>query len=317
MSLLQYSPIYSPQYTQLIELCKKQQRAHWIDEEIRLQTDIEHFKGDKVTSDEKQLIKSILMLFTESDKAVASGYYDKLIPVFKNNDARAMLGTFAAMEFVHTFSYALLNDTLGFGESFYHEFLNWHEMKDKYEFMVEQHDTHQPEQLALYLAKQMFIEGVSLFSSFVMLINFDRRGLFPGMADIVRLSSNDEAIHVEGLSLLFKELIKERPEIVTDSFKKEIYDCAREVVRLEDAFIDLAFKDRHIEGLTPEETKEYARYVTDARLTQLGLKRNFGYEKNPITWVEDMLGSVFGNFFEREITQYSKNNLTGSYADGY
>jgi glutaredoxin 3 len=317
MSILEYSPIYAPQYPQFIELFKKQQRAHWIHEEIKLQVDVEQWKNGKITPDEKQFIKSVLRLFTESDKAVASGYYDKLIPAFKNNEVRMMLGAFANLEAEHQLSYALLNDTLGFGESFYYEFLEWSEMKEKYEFMIEQHDISKPRELASYLAKQMFIEGVSLFSSFVMLINFDRRGLLPGMADVVRLSSADESLHVEGLSQLFKHLLKAFPEIVTDDFKKDIYDCAREVIRLEDAFIDLVFKNHDIKGLTTEETKSYARYVTDARLTQLGLKKNFGMEKNPIQWAEDLLGSVFGNFFEREITQYSKANLSGEYNGGY
>lgn len=211
---------------------------------------------------------------------------------------------------IHQRAYALLSDTLGFGEDFYWEFMDYHEMKEKHEFMVEQigksyHD------FAVYLAKQTMIEGVNLFASFAVLLNFDRLGKLPGMCDIVRWSMIDESIHIEGNCALFREFLDEHPSIVNDEFKKEIYETARTLVKLEDSFIDRVFKLGGVSNLDKEDVKKYVRYVTDYRLNQLGFKKNWHVKDNPLDWIDSMMGKTFSNFFEREVVEYSKNNLTG------
>ena len=317
MSLEKASETYSPKYHSLVEITKKHERAHWGEWEIKLQQDVEQWKNNKITNQEKELVKNILRLFTESDVAVGAGYHDKLIPFLKNNEVRGMWGSFAAREGVHQRAYALLNDTLGFGESFYHQFLEYQEMKDKHEFMIESIGKSRSD-FAKYLAKQTLVEGVTLFASFAILLNFDRMGKLPGMCDVVKWSQIDESLHIEGNSEVFRVYLDEHPRIVNDEFKKEIYESARKTVELEDKFIDLCFKLGGVgNDLKPEQVKQYIRYVTDYRLTQLGLKPNWEIETNPLPWVDYLMGTTFGNFFEREIVEYSKDNLTGSYEDGY
>lgn len=127
----------------------------------------------------------------------------------------------------------------------------------------------------------------------------------------------DESIHVEGLSTLFRTLVQENPSIVTNPFKKKIYQAARNVVALEDAFIDIAFKVGGITGITSEQVKQYIRAVTDYRMQQLGLKAQF-HEKNPFEWLDWLTSSnTVENFFETNTVSYSKNSMTGTYTAGY
>lgn len=316
MSLLEASKVYHPIYPEFVEITIKHEQAHWGEWEAKLQQDVEQWKTGVIDEQEKYFINSILRLFTQSDVAVGSDYYDNLIPVFKNNEVRNMLGSFAGREGVHQRAYALLNDTLGFGESFYTEFLEYKEMKDKIEYMTDMKNGSKRD-IAISLAKQVLVEGVCLFASFAMLLNFPRTGKMMGMGDVNQWSIRDESLHVYGLSRLFQQFLKEHPRIVNDEFKREIYQIARDVVALEDKFIDLAFAKGGVKGITAEETKQYIRAVADYRMQQLGFKSQFDVD-NPFEWLDWIVSnSMIENFFETNTTQYSKNAMVGSYAGAY
>ena len=309
-----YKPFY---YSWAVDLTVRHEKAHWIEDEIDLGEDVSDWKTNKVTPIEKDYITNILRLFTQSDVAVGQNYYDQFIPKFKNNEIRNMLGSFANREGVHQRAYALLNDTLGLPDSEYHAFLEYKEMTDKIEFMQKADITTQ-RGLALALAKSVFNEGVALFASFVMLLNFQRVGKMKGMRKVVEGSIRDESMHVEGNSRLFKAFVAEHPKLVDNEFKKEIYVMAKNVVKLEDKFIQLAYAMGEIEGLTMEEVKTYIRYITDRRLLQLGLKTTFKVKNNPLPWLEWILnGADHTNFFENRVTEYEVAGLTGSWDSAY
>ena len=309
-----YKPFY---YSWAVDLTVRHEKAHWIEDEIDLGEDVSDWKTNKVTPIEKDYITNILRLFTQSDVAVGQNYYDQFIPKFKNNEIRNMLGSFANREGVHQRAYALLNDTLGLPDSEYHAFLEYKEMTDKIEFMQKADITTQ-RGLALALAKSVFNEGVALFASFVMLLNFQRVGKMKGMGKVVEWSIRDESMHVEGNSRLFKAFDAEHPKLVDNEFKKEIYVMAKNVVKLEDKFIQLAYAMGEIEGLTMEEVKTYIRYITDRRLLQLGLKTTFKVKNNPLPWLEWILnGADHTNFFENRVTEYEVAGLTGSWDSAY
>ena len=149
--------------------------------------DVSDWKGGKVTDIEKEYITNILRLFTQSDVAVGQNYFDQFIPKFKNNEVRNMLGSFASREGIHQRAYALLNETLGLSDAEYHAFLEYKEMANKLAFMQKSdNSTHRG--LALAVAKSVFNEGVALFASFVMLLNFQRFGKMKGMGKVVEWS---------------------------------------------------------------------------------------------------------------------------------
>jgi len=316
--LMEFSETYKPfYYPWAVELTTNHESMHWIEDEIDLSEDVSDWKGNKITRIEKEYITNILRLFTQSDVAVGQNYYDVFIPKFKNNEIRNMLGSFAAREGIHQRAYALLNETLGLPDSEYHAFLEYKEMNDKVDFMME-NDSNTLHGTGLALAKMVFNEGISLFASFVMLLNFQRFGKMKGMGKIVEWSIRDESIHVEGNSKLFKAFCAEHSRIVDSEFKAEIYKMAKTAVKLEDKFIDLAYETGKIEGLEAEEVKQYIRYITDRRLLQLGLKPNFKVKDNPLPWLEWILnGADHTNFFEGRVTEYEVAGLMGTWQEAY
>ena len=316
--LMVFSETYKPfHYPWAVEITTRHEKVHWIEDELDLSEDVADWKSGKVSAIEKEYITNILRLFTQSDVAVGQNYYDQLIPKFKNNEVRNMLGSFANREAIHQRAYALLNETLGLSDAEYHAFLEYTEMADKIEFMMDS-DPNTVRGLGFAMAKSVMNEGVALFASFVMLLNFQRYGKMKGMGKVVEWSIRDESIHVEGIARLFKAYCAEHPRIVDDEFKATIYEMARQAVKLEDAFVDLAYKLGDIEGLEMKEVKEYCRYITDRRLLQLGLKPNFKVKDNPLTWLEWVLnGADHTNFFENRVTEYEVAGLNGKWDDVY
>ena len=312
MSLLESNTTYKPfKYPWAVTYATEHERIHWIEDELELQTDINHWKSDKLTANEKNHITQILRLFTQSDVAVGTNYLEYYIPKFKNNEIRAMLTAFASREFIHQRAYALLNDTLGLPEEEFTAFLEYSEMADKVEFMSDI-DVHSLSGTALAIARSVLNEGVSLFSAFAMLLNYQRQGKMPGMCTVVEWSVRDESQHAEGMAKLFRAFTEEHPRVVNDEFKRTIFDMFRTSIRLEDKVIDLAYELGDLEGLSATDVKQYIRYLADRRLIQLGLKPNWKVKDNPLPWMEELLGgSSLSNFFEKRVTDYNAQGLEG------
>lgn len=310
------SKTYRPfKYPWAMKAAEEHENTHWHEGEANLEGDVADWQNN-LTEAERNLVHQILRLFTQSDAQVANNYCEHFIPFFKNNEVRAMLLSFAAREGIHQRAYALLNDTINLPESDYQAFLSYKEMSNKLEFMSEM-DMSSPQAVGLSLAKSVFSEGVSLFGAFAMLLNFQRFGKMKGMCEVVRWSILDETEHVQGLVNLFRTWCNENPSIVTDEFKKQIYDMARELIKLEDHFIDLAFELGPVNGLTSSEVKDYGRYLIDRRLTQLGLKPNYNVDC-PMPWFDEIMGSpVLANFFESRVTDYQVVGLTGTWEEAY
>ena len=137
-----------------------------------------------------------------------------------------------------------------------------------------------------------------------------------GMGQIVTWSVRDETLHCNSMIRLFKDFVKEEPQIWNDKLKNEIYDACKTIVEHEDAFIDLAFQMGPLEGLTADQVKQYIRFIGNRRLEQLGLNPIYDVKKNPLTWLDTMLNGVeHMNFFEGRATEYSKASTKGSWGE--
>lgn len=304
-----------------------QNKMHWLPQEVPMHEDVRDWQH-KLTVSEKNLLTQIFRFFTAGDIEVAKAYNYKYLPLFGGNPEIAMmLNSFAAMEGVHVAAYSTLLDTVGMPEVEYKAFLEYDAMRAKYEY-TEGFPVHYTQSdcdaslkraiakaLAVYSA---FTEGMQLFSSFAILLNFSRFNKMKGMSQIVTWSIRDESLHVDCMIKLFRQFIKENPKIWDDRLKKELYQVCRDMVNLEDKFIDLAFEMGPIEGLTAIEVKNYIRYIADRRLLQLGLKPNYGIKSNPLEWLDWILGGIeHVNFFENRATEYSKASTTGTWGDAY
>src|ERR1700754_1575404 len=306
---------------------KRQQQTHWMGEEVPLGADIKDWQSGHLTEAEKGLLTHIFRFFTQSDVEVGDNYLKRYIPIFQPLEVQMMMAAFSNMETVHIDAYALLLKTLGMPQTEFEAFRDYDAMKAKADYM---HTfgvgtvSDVARTLAMFGA---FTEGMSLFASFAMLLNFPRHNKMNGMGQIVSWSVRDESLHCEGVIRLFHEWNRETGA-VTRAVRDDIVDVAKTMVKLEESFVDLAFGLGEIEGMKPEHIHAYVRYVADWRLTQLGLSPVFGYfeaaegsytqiKPHPLPWLVEILNGVeHANFFEQRATEYSKGASRGSWDGG-
>jgi len=295
----------------------KHEQSHWLHTEVPMMEDVKDWKK-KLTKEEKQFLTHIFRFFTQGDIDVAGGYVKNYLPYFPQPEIRMMLSGFAAREALHIAAYSHLIETLGLPETTYNEFMEYEQMKEKHEYVMDiSLQNSSKENTARHIATfSAFTEGMQLFSSFIMLLNFPRHGKMKGMGQIVTWSIVDETMHTENMLKLFKTYINENPEIWNDELKSSIYTIAENMVSLEDKFIDLSFGLNEAENLTKEDVKRYIRYIADRRLIGLGMKGIFKVKKNPLPWVEEMINApTHTNFFENRATDYAKGALSGDWSD--
>ncbi len=311
-------------YAWAYDFWKRQQQTHWMGEEVPLGGDIKDWASDRVSDAERSLLTQIFRFFTQSDVEVGDNYLKRYIPIFQPLTIQMMMAAFTNMETVHIDAYALLLKTLGMPKTEFEAFRDYSEMRAKADYM---HTfgvgtvADVARTLAMFGA---FTEGMSLFASFAMLLNFPRHNKMNGMGQIVSWSVRDESLHCEGIIKLFHEWDNETGA-VTKAVQDDIIDVAKTMVQLEENFVDLAFGIGKIEGMRAEEIHAYVRYVADWRLTQLKLPTTFGYfameegsyrqlQPHPLPWLVEILNGVeHANFFEQRSTEYSKGATSGAW----
>jgi ribonucleoside-diphosphate reductase beta chain len=311
--LLTPSHAYKPfRYPWAYEFWKKQQQVHWMPEEIPLGEDCKDW-ATKLDDSERNLLTQIFRFFTQSDVEVQDNYLERYARVFKPTEVKMMLAAFANMETIHIAAYALLLETIGMPEAEFAAFMDYDAMRAKHDYMgtfgVKSH-ADIARTVAMFGG---FTEGLQLFASFAMLMNFPRFNKMKGMGQIVSWSVRDESLHCEGMIKLYHAFNKETGA-VTKQVADDIVDCCKTVVGMEDRFIDLAFEMGPVQGMTPEDIKQYIRYIADWRLKQLELPTVYGVKENPLPWLQVLLSGVeHANFFEARATEYSKAATRGQW----
>jgi len=318
MSLLEERLVYKPfKYPWAYEAWHTQQQIHWLPEEVPLAEDVKDWEKN-LSEAEKNLLTQIFRFFVQADVEVNNCYMKHYSQVFKPTEVQMMMAAFSSTETIHIAAYSHLLDTIGMAEIEYSAFLEYKEMKDKFDFM-RKWGVETKENIAKTLAVfGALTEGVQLFASFAVLLNFPRFNKMKGMGQIVTWSVRDETLHTESAIKLFRTFVSENPEVLTPELEKDIYKACETVISHEDAFINLAFELGGVEGLEANQVKDYIRYIADLRLTQLGMEKIFNIKEHPLPWMVEMLGGVeHTNFFEGRATEYSRASTTGSWDETF
>lgn len=306
---------YKPfRYPEAYSFWRRQQQTHWLPDEVPLADDVKDFNF-KLTANEVNLLTQIFRFFTQADIEVNECYHRHYLSVFKPTEVVMMLTAFSNMETIHIQAYSHLLDTIGMPEAEYLAFLNYKAMKDKHDFL-QSFNVNDPYEVAKTMAVfGAFTEGLQLFASFAILLNFPRQGKMKGMGQIITWSVRDETLHCEGVLWMYHQWLEEHPEIDRGRLEKDLAEICREMVSHEDAFIDLAFELGEVPLLTAGDIKAYVRYVANMRCRQLSIREVFpSFTKNPLPWLAEILNGVeHANFFEQRSTEYSRGALGGDW----
>lgn len=312
MSIMTPRPTYAPfEYEQAYKYWELQQQSHWLHTEIAMASDINDWKLN-LSDNERNVIGQILKGFTQSEVFIQEYWSQMVSKWFKKPEIQMMAASFSSMESIHAVAYAYLNQSLGLED--FSAFLHESTAKAKIDRLISTKGKSK-EEIALSLAIfSGFNEGVNLFSSFAVLLNFSRFNKMKGLGQIIAFSIKDESLHSDAGCWLFRTLVSEYPDIWNDTLKKSIYDAARTTIELEDAFIDKAFELGPIEGLDPKDLKNFIRFRANTKLNDLGLKRNWkNIDKESLqrmVWFDILSGGVsHADFFASRVTDYAKGTI--------
>ena len=289
---------------------------HWMPNEISMQKDIELWKSDKLSQEERQVIMRNLGFFSTAESLVGNNIVLAIFKHVTNPEARQYLIRQAFEEAIHTHTFQYIVESLSLDQrevfNMYHE-VNSINKKDVFEMQLtssileDGFSTDTPEGLRKFIKNlvgfYVIMEGIFFYSGFVMLLSFKRQNRMIGVGQQFEYIMRDESIHLNFGIDLINGIREENPDVWTEEFESEIRDLILKAVELEIAYA-IDCMPRGILGLNSDLFREYVQYIADRRFDRLNMKQEFG-SKNPFPWMSEVADlSKEANFFETKVTSY-------------
>jgi ribonucleoside-diphosphate reductase beta chain len=296
---------------------------NWLPSEVPMQRDIELWKSNKLTADERLVIMRNLGFFSTAESLVGNNIVLAIFKHITNPEARQYLLRQAFEEAVHTHTFHYIVESLALDQrevfNMYHEVTSIHE-KDAFEMRLTE-DILQPdfatdsiERIQKFLKNlvgfYVIMEGIFFYSGFVMILSFQRQNRMVGIGEQFQYILRDETIHLNFGIDLINGIKEENPAVWTAQFRSELDSLIGEAVELEVAYAQDCLP-RGILGLNAGLFREYVQHIGDRRLERIGLKSRYG-SKNPFPWMSEAIDlRKEKNFFETRVTEYQTGaNLT-------
>lgn len=270
----------------------------WNPWEVSLKADCQDWR-ENITEDERNLISGILRGFTSAELGISCYWSDTVCRLFPKTEIQDMAKMFSAFERIHAAAYNYLSDTLGLNE--FKEFMSDETAKKKVEMFFTNCKSDKVS-LAIFSG---CAEGVSLYSSFAILLAFAREGKFKGIRQIISWSVIDEGVHSDAGSELFKELVKEVG--ITDEEVNEIKEGFDTIIENEYSFLDNIFSriDSSKIPIDLDSLKAYIKLRANNRLVNLGLDLSIPMSVDEVnlsarisSWFDPMVrGQANSDFF--------------------
>ena len=289
---------------------------HWMPTEVPMQKDIELWKSNKLTADERKVILRTLGFFSTAESLVGNNIVLAIFKHITNPEARQYLLRQSFEEAIHTHTFHYICESLGLDErevfNMYHEVNSIHD-KDAFEMRLTADIMEPGFSTDTTEGKQRFVrnlvgfyvimEGIFFYSGFVMMLSFHRQNRMTGVGEQFQYILRDETIHLNFGIDLINGIKAENPDLWTPEFQRELQELVEQAVELEIAFAEDTLP-RGILGLNAGLFREYVQHIADRRLERIGLTARYG-SKNPFPWMSETIDlGKEKNFFETRVTEY-------------
>lgn len=289
---------------------------NWLPSEVPMQKDIELWKSNRLSQDERLVIMRNLGFFSTAESLVGNNIVLAIFKHLTNAETRQYLLRQAFEEAVHTHTFHYIVESLSLDQrevfNMYNEINSIHqkdvfEMKLTEEILADGFTTDTSEKIQTFVKNligyYLIMEGIFFYSGFVMILSFHRKNLMTGIGEQFQYILRDETIHLNFGVDLINTIKEENPEIWTPEFKQQIIDMVHEAVELEILYAADCLPNG-ILGLNAGLFRDYVRYIADRRLERIGLKAEFN-SRNPFPWMSEVMDlDKEKNFFETRVTQY-------------
>ncbi len=289
---------------------------HWMPTEVPMNKDIEIWRSNQLTDDERLVIMRNLGFFSTAESLVGNNLVLAIFKHVTNAECRQYLLRQAFEEAVHTHTFLYVVESLGLDEG---EVFNMYReipaiaRKDAFEMELTREvldpdfTTDSVEGMQSFLKNMigfyLIMEGIFFYTGFVMILSFHRRNLMKGIGEQFQYILRDETIHLNFGIDLINGIKAENPEIWTDEFKQQMIDRIRESVELEIAYARDCLPNGVL-GLNADLFRDYVQYIADRRLERIELPVQYG-SPNPFPWMSETIDlAKEKNFFETRVTEY-------------
>lgn len=295
---------------------------HWMPTEVPMAKDIELWKSNTLSEDERHVIMRNLGFFSTAESLVANNIVLAIFKFVTNPEARQYLLRQAFEEAIHTHTFHYIVESLALNEgevfNMYNEVNSIHN-KDQFEMELTSDILREDFTTATFEGAQKFLEnligyyiimeGIFFYSGFVMILSFHRQNKMTGIGEQFQYILRDETIHLNFGIDLINGIKEENPELWTPEFCARIVERIKQAVELEILYAEDCLP-RGILGLSASMFREYVQYVADRRLERIGLPAIYG-SRTPFPWMSETIDlNKEKNFFETRVTEYqSASNL--------
>ena len=300
------------EYPELYEYVPAIRHSYWIHTEFNFTSDIQDFKTH-LSEIERSAIKNAMLAISQIEVAVKS-FWGDIYHKIPKPEVGAVGSTFAESEVRHTDAYSHLLEILGLNSEFENLKKNPVIMK-RVRYLdaalnssKSENDREYSESILLF---SLFIEHVSLFSQFLIIMAFNKhKNMLKGISNVVEATSKEEQIHGDFGIDLIKIIRNENPEWFDIKYDFKIQNMCKSAYEAESAIVDWIFEKGELDFLPKNLIKEFIKDRFNRSLESIGVKKIFETEQellNETEWFNDeIIGTKHVDFFVKRSINYSK-----------
>ena len=300
------------EYPELYEYVPAIRHSYWIHTEFNFTSDIQDFKTH-MSKIEKNAIKNAMLAISQIEVAVKNFWGDMYHKIPKP-EIGAVGSTFAESEVRHTDAYSHLLEILGLNKEFKNLKKNPVIMKRvRYleSALISSKSDNDREYAEAILLFSLFIEHVSLFSQFLIIMAFNKhKNMLKGISNVVEATSKEEQIHGDFGIDLIKIVKKENPEWFDSQYEYRVQSMCKNAYESESAILDWIFEEGELDFLPKKVIKEFIKDRFNRSLNSIGVNQVFETDKKLLEdteWFNDeIIGTKHVDFFVKRSINYSK-----------
>ncbi len=300
------------EYPELYEYVPAIRHSYWIHTEFNFTSDIQDFKS-RLTEVEQSAIKNTMLAISQIEVAVKS-FWGDIYQRMPKPEIGSVGATFAESEVRHHDAYSHLLEILGLNKEFETlkkkpvimrrvQYLE-HALKNA----KSEDNKEYAESILLF---SLFIEHVSLFSQFLIIMAFNKhKNMLKGISNVVEATSKEEQIHGDFGIDIIKIIQKEHPEWFDETYHIMIQQLCEDAFVAESKIVDWIFEDGEIDFLPKNVVNEFIKNRFNNSLEAIGIEKIFEIDQKLLAqteWFDDeIIGTKHGDFFVKRSINYSK-----------
>ena len=291
---------------------------HWMPQEINMTADVATWKSeDGLTEDERRIVMRSLGYFSTADSLVANNLVLGIYRLITNPECRQYLLRQAFEEAIHTHAYQYCIESLGMDEgevfNMYREVpsvakkASW--SLDKTKVLSDPNFNTGTVEADQQLLRNLIgfygvTEGIFFYCGFTQILSMGRRNKMTGVAEQFQYILRDESMHLNFGIDVINQIKLENPHLWTEAFQQEVIQMILEGTALEIEYARDTMP-RGVLGMNASMMEEYLQFISNRRLTQLGLPEQFPGAQNPFPWMSEIMDlRKEKNFFETRVIEY-------------